>query len=410
MVPIQKSNLGTRQGYQPYDVAVIGAGPVGLAIAGELARLGFDVTVLDRRMPLAQDENLRRQLLVARPGDLANLVCLGVDVRDPSVVSPLTVLTRHDLLNGHTTTATAGSHLIDLEPSQSLFESVHQAPVALVPIGRLQQALLSRAIDLGVDVRYQCQVTRIKRHARHASLHVGEGKPVMAKVAIVATGAARSLIDPSDISSTLRQTSASRSQQPMCRNMIGGVFESNAPTGQWTRAEIPLESYGTTLRCTMLATGAETAAGTALLVDAPVDVDATPRMLRRYFELAAEEFDLEYEAFATRPRVFPTAVTEVRRRVIAGDNRAPILVAGDAAQTGHVFTGLNCMVNLALALELCRLLAPARKALVAGKYGSPKLTEALDRYQLQSETGATRLHEASRPHFAAHNPGAWALP
>jgi len=48
------------------DVAIIGAGPVGLAIAIELARLDLTTLVVDRRPPPAEDTGLRPQLLVAR--------------------------------------------------------------------------------------------------------------------------------------------------------------------------------------------------------------------------------------------------------------------------------------------------------------------------------------------------------
>ena len=62
-----------------FDVAIIGAGPVGLAIAIELARLDLTTIVVDRRPPPADDSGLRPQLLVARSGDLANLAHLGVE-------------------------------------------------------------------------------------------------------------------------------------------------------------------------------------------------------------------------------------------------------------------------------------------------------------------------------------------
>ena len=72
-----------------FDVAIIGAGPVGLALAIELARLELAVLVIDRRPPPELDPRLRPQLLVAREGDLANLDALGVDIRDPQLVSLL---------------------------------------------------------------------------------------------------------------------------------------------------------------------------------------------------------------------------------------------------------------------------------------------------------------------------------
>ena len=65
---------------EDFDVAIIGAGPVGLALAIELARQELAVLVIDRRPPPELDPRLRPQLLVAREGDLANLDHLGVDM------------------------------------------------------------------------------------------------------------------------------------------------------------------------------------------------------------------------------------------------------------------------------------------------------------------------------------------
>ncbi len=83
-----------------FDVAIVGAGPVGLAIAIELSQLGLAVVVLDRRPPLEQDTRAPPQLLVARIGDLAHLAQLGVDVRDDKLVSLLAIRTERDFASG----------------------------------------------------------------------------------------------------------------------------------------------------------------------------------------------------------------------------------------------------------------------------------------------------------------------
>lgn len=379
-----------------YDIAVIGAGPVGLAIASELALLGFDVLVVDRRPPLAQDTGVRAQLLVARANDLANLADLGIDVSDRSLVSPISLRRHLDLFTGD-------SHTVEVSDRErnahdgAVFGSAYQPPVALVPIGRLQRALLAQATDNGATVLYNCKVTRIKRHARFASLQLDDAPPLRAKLAIVATGAARALVS--------RNRTVCRQ-----RTMIAGVFAHNAPTAQWTRAEIRMTATGSPVRCTMLATGADTAAGTALLVDAPLDREASSKLLRRYFDVVADELGCDHRDFRAPPQVFGTAITWVDQRVVSGDNRAPVLIAGDAAQTGHVFTGLNCFVNLEAAIDLCQRLAPARDALLSGKLTAPALTRALDQHQLGCEQAAAVLTNTSRPHFTAANPGTWALP
>jgi hypothetical protein len=97
------------------------------------------------------------------------------------------------------------------------------------------------------------------------------------------------------------------------------------------------------------------------------------------------------------------------RHFIAGDGRAPIVIAGDAAQTGHVFSGQTCFINVALALGLCDQLRRARASLVDRKVNAPTLMNALTHYGTQSGLGAELLARASRRHQAQHPPGAWAL-
>ncbi len=407
MVPPHTSKLVPRPGHEPYDIAVIGAGPVGLAIASQLLRIGFDVVVLDRRPPPDEDAKLRQQLLVARPNDLANLARLGIDLRDPYLVCPIAERFHDDLLNGDfQSTEVHPSDMFDGDPDAKPFASAYQGPVALVPIGRLQQALLAQLESSGGRVLYNCHVDRLIRHKRHTSIHVRDANPVMAKLAIIATGAARSLIDASELGPLPRPRRGTNGQ---CRQLIAGVFEATGDVGYWTRTEVPLAAYGETLRCTLLETGADTAAGSALLVDAPLRMQASHRQLQRYFDHAAMELGYDREQFRARPQVFPTATTALGQRIIAAGGRAPILIAGDAAQTGHVFTGLNCFVNLALALELCRLLKPARDALISGKLGALALREALARYQVMSLEGADVLFNVSQRHFESTTPGAWAL-
>ncbi len=94
----------------------------------ELARADLRVAVLDRRPPPGGDD-VRPQLLVARAGDLANLEQLGVDVRDPTLVSPLT------------------DGALEPAPAGDLWALVAQPRLALVPIGRLQEALYAMSLD-----------------------------------------------------------------------------------------------------------------------------------------------------------------------------------------------------------------------------------------------------------------------
>jgi 2-polyprenyl-6-methoxyphenol hydroxylase-like FAD-dependent oxidoreductase len=341
-----------------YDVVIVGAGPVGLAIAIELSRLDLTTLVVDRRPPPAEDPGVRPQLLVARADDVDRLDHLGVDTDDPRIVAPITTT-------------------IAAQPS----------PVALVPIGRLQRALLERALAGGVAVRYGCDVTRLRRHARDVSLACADGSSVRAGVAIVATGAARAVVSSLGLASN---------DEPG-RRLIAGVFEATGEVGSLVRVELPVSGFARFPRCTMLQSAFDSDAGTALVVDARIAGGASDGQLHFCFDAIAREHGLAGTPYRVPPRIFTTSVTALARRVVAGDNRAPVVVAGDAAQTGHVFTGQSCFVNLELGLALVTELARARSAVVDRAVNAPALLHALARYESRSAVGADVLARASRP-------------
>jgi 2-polyprenyl-6-methoxyphenol hydroxylase-like FAD-dependent oxidoreductase len=383
-----------------YDVAIVGAGPVGLAIAIELSRLGLDVLVLDRRPPLARDARARPQLLVARSGDLAHLARLGVDLRDEKLVSLLATRSERDLASGTVVTGEVREGFPAWDTGAPDLRALStQPPLALVPIARLQQALLALALDHGTEVRYGCDVTRLRRHARDVSLVCADGTSARAAMAIVATGAARPLI-----ASLLRSPMISGAE----RQLIAGVFAIGGDRGRWVRVEIPVPGHTGAVRCTLLQTPTESESGTAVLVDASLDAPTTEQ-LHGCFAGAARELGLEGAPFLVEPQVFSTAVTEIPRRFIAGDGRAPVVIAGDAAQTGHVFSGQTCFVNVALALGLCNGLRGARTAIAERKINAPALGGALADYGASSSIGAAILAQASHRHLTRHAPGAWAL-
>jgi 2-polyprenyl-6-methoxyphenol hydroxylase-like FAD-dependent oxidoreductase len=376
-----------------YDAIIIGAGPVGLAIAIELARRDLAVLVLDRRPPLASDARVRPQLLVARAGDLAALAHLGLDVEDDWLVSLLASRTEADLATGRTIRGDVLAPRAQLTRPTDLWALARQPPLALVPIGRLQLRLLEQAERAGAEVRYGCEVTKLRRHARAVSLTCADGQTELAAIAIIATGAARALIGGTSVTNSPDQ------------RLLSGVFATSGPRATWLRAEVPVAGHARPVRCTMLQTPA---AGTALLVDPQLAGDASPEQLHRCFDAVATSTGLAGAPFLAAPQVFTTAVSTVTKRSLAGDGRAPVVIAGDAAQTGHVFSGSTCFVNLALALGLCDQLAGAKTALIDRAVGSPALLRALARYDRQSELGAAILAQASARHTTTH-PGQWAL-
>jgi 2-polyprenyl-6-methoxyphenol hydroxylase-like FAD-dependent oxidoreductase len=381
-----------------YDVAILGAGPVGLAMAIELSRLGLTALVLDRRPPPAEDPRLRAQLLVARAGDLANLEHVGIDIDDPRLVSVLATRCERDVASGR---AIVGDVVEPpLERTTDLWELAAQRPLALLPIGRLQQALAARAQALGAVVRHLCEVTRLRRHNRVVSLVCADGTSVRAALAIVATGASRALVDAA-IDAPVQSGPAQR--------LIAGVFDVATDEARWTRLELLLPGTSRRVRCTLLETATDADAGTALLVD-PRLVDGTPeQVFHAAFRGVTRVLGLDHAPVRAAPQVFATAATSLSRRVVAGDGRAPVLVAGDAAQTGHVFSGQTCFVNVALALDLCAQLRHARDALRDRKVNAPPLVKALTRIGNLSETAASVLAHGSQRHQVVHAAGEWAL-
>ncbi|MBL0214824.1 MAG: hypothetical protein IPQ07_13185 [Myxococcales bacterium] len=376
---------------------------MGLALAIETARLGLTTLVLDRRPPLATDAQVRPQLLVARAGDLAHLARLGVDLEDPRVVSRLHSRCEGDLASGRTVRGEivgAAAGQVPALPGD-LWALASQPPLALVPIGRLQQALLARALVHGATVAYGCEVTRLRRHARSVSLQCADGTTARAAMAVIATGAARPLI-----ATILRDATPIEGVQ---RRLIGALFATGAKRGQWIRVELPVRGFDEPVRCTVLQTPEESGAGTALLVDPRIAGTPSLERLHQGFATAAQAHGLAGAPCIVPPMVFTTAATTLPHRFIGGDGRAPIVIAGDAAQTGHVFSGQTCFINVALALGLADQLREARGAIVDRVVNAPELLHALQRYDAQSAIGASILARASHRHTTGHRAGAWAL-
>jgi hypothetical protein len=85
------------------------------------------------------------------------------------------------------------------------------------------------------------------------------------------------------------------------------------------------------------------------------------------------------------------------------------VIAGDAAQTGHVFSGQTCFINIALARDLAAEVGKARGSIQDRAVNAPELLAALRRYDAQSAIGAAILARNSQRHVTAHRAGSWAL-
>ncbi|MFN0245278.1 MAG: FAD-dependent oxidoreductase [Kofleriaceae bacterium] len=389
-------------GGQEFDVAIIGAGPVGLALAIETARAGLSTLVVDRRPPLAEDTRVRPQLLVARRGDLAHLVHLGVDVRDPHTVSLLETRCEGDHASGRIVRGDVVTLRGEPQRARDLWSLAAQPPFALVPIGRLQQTLLERALAHGAVVHYGCDVTRVRRHARFASLTCADGTSARAAMIVIATGAARPLIN-----SVLPSNGGAEGR---VQRLIAGMFDTaeQRTRGRWIRVELPVRGYAQAARCTILQTPTEAKAGTAVLVAPQVIGTPTDEQLQECYDAAAHTYGLAGQRPVAPPMVFDTSVTTMTKRFAAGDGRAPVVIAGDAAQTGHVFSGQTAFVNIALALGLGEHLRAEKTAVKERRVNDEGLVGALAHYDGQSEIGAAILARISQRHYNLHRAGAWA--
>jgi 2-polyprenyl-6-methoxyphenol hydroxylase-like FAD-dependent oxidoreductase len=145
-----------------------------------------------------------------------------------------------------------------------------------------------------------------------------------------------------------------------------------------------------------------------VLVAPQVSGTPTEEQLQECYDAAARTYGLAGERSVVAPMVFDTSVTTMAKRYVAGDGRAPVVIAGDAAQTGHVFSGQTCFVNLALALGLGEQLRTEANAVKARNVNAEGLVRALAHYDGQSEIGAAILARISQRHYNKHRAGAWA--
>jgi 2-polyprenyl-6-methoxyphenol hydroxylase-like FAD-dependent oxidoreductase len=186
--------------------------------------------------------------------------------------------------------------------------------------------------------------------------------------------------------------------------MIGAVFATARHRARWLRAELMVQGFVRPVRCTLLQTPE---AGTGLLVDPQVECP-TPSQLTRCFAAVARVHGLGGD-YLVEPQPFVTAVTSAGRRFVAGDGRAPVVLAGDAAQTGHVFTGQTCFVNIALARVLAEALWDARAPILERRPNASLLLASLLRYKRASMHGEQLLAAASARHLTPEVPGSWAF-
>src|SRR4051812_22318404 len=147
-------------------VAIVGAGPTGLLLAGDLARAGVDVTVLERR---GTESNLTRAFGV-HARTLEHLDARGLADEIVAAGAPVDRLRLFDHLR------------IDLSTLPTRF------PYLLItPQYNVERALEKRALASGARIVRDARVTALRQDADHVELTV-DGRPVRADYAVGADG------------------------------------------------------------------------------------------------------------------------------------------------------------------------------------------------------------------------------
>ena len=155
------------------DVVVVGAGPTGLALAGELALGGVSCAVIERR---EAQPNLTRAFAVhARTLELLDARGLA----DRLVPQGLKVQT----------VAPAPGATLDLGTLPSRFPTL-----LIVPQSGTERLLEERALELGVEIRRGQEVTGLTQDQDGVRVQIGDGSHVVTARYVVGTDGAHSAV------------------------------------------------------------------------------------------------------------------------------------------------------------------------------------------------------------------------
>ncbi|MFC7621493.1 FAD-dependent monooxygenase [Microlunatus sp. GCM10028923] len=149
------------------DVIVVGAGPAGLMVAGDLAEAGVEVVLMERRAPA--QSNLTRAFVVA-PRTLEQFDARGIADDLVTTGSKLTEMRLYGRLR------------VDFSnlPSRYPYE-------LLTPQFRTEAVLQARAVRAGVRFQWQTEVTGLSQDEDGVELHTTEG-PWRARYVVGADG------------------------------------------------------------------------------------------------------------------------------------------------------------------------------------------------------------------------------
>ncbi|MER7836426.1 FAD-dependent monooxygenase [Streptomyces sp. NPDC096040] len=149
-------------------VIVVGSGPTGLLLAGDLADVGIPVTLLEKR-PHKTSNLSRAFALHARALEQLDARAVADDLE--AIGQPLT---RLNLFDGLT---------LDLGTLPSRYRHV-----LVLPQYEVEKVLERRAVDAGVDFRYESEVTGLTQDADGVTVHIKGGEDVRAAYVVGADG------------------------------------------------------------------------------------------------------------------------------------------------------------------------------------------------------------------------------
>jgi 2-octaprenyl-6-methoxyphenol hydroxylase len=315
----------------PLDVAIVGAGPVGAALAALLAPLGLEVALFEARAGAASD----RRTLALSHGSREQLEGAGAWPGGATAITSIHI----SQLGG---------------PGRTLLEAAEQGIPALgytVSYARLEAALLERLQSAAIAVHYGEACDGIEVGPEHATLRFASGREVRARLLVLADGGANAE----------RIAGVAFHEKDYEQSAVVGTVRSDRPHGN--RAYERFTPRGPM----------------ALL---PVDAHfglvwtAAPQEARRLLALAADEFVAELQArFGDRAGRF-TSVEEraafpLRLRAVNTPVALRTAIIGNAAQALHPIAGQGLNLGLRDAAALAQAIASA-----PGQVGSAAMLDA----------------------------------
>ncbi|HET8940750.1 MAG TPA: FAD-dependent oxidoreductase, partial [Rudaea sp.] len=169
-----------------HDIAVVGAGMVGAALALKLARDGFDVTIIEPRAPASWNAADEVDLRVVALAPSSARLFAHLDVW-PDLLARRACAYRH-------------MHVWDaLAPGQLNFDAVEQGDGALgwIVENRAIQHLLWQRLQYQANVTLRCpaRVTATDADEQRRTLTLDDGSVVSARLVVAADGANSAMRD-----------------------------------------------------------------------------------------------------------------------------------------------------------------------------------------------------------------------